>query len=187
MSLPTGLHTGNSLRNLVNLIYTRAGIINKALGTSFSADQGLVDALADCEGLSTIEDFTKAVEAYEEENGPALTGIAITVETITFSSLPATDDPEMIRVFTELAAKMNQQALGQKRIQAKAVNEENEKYTLRTWLTRLGMNGPEYKETRRVLMKNLSGHAAFRTEADKQRWMERQAEKRAAAKEVTEE
>ena len=39
-------------------------------------------------------------------------------------------------------------------------------------------------------MENLSGHAAFRTEADKQRWMERQTEKRAAAKmaeEVTEE
>ena len=126
------------------------------------------------------------VEAYEEENGSALTGIAITVETITFSSLPATDNPEMIRVFTELAAKMNQQALDQKRIQAKAVNEENEKYALRTWLTRLGMNGPEYKETRRILMKNLSGNAAFRTDADKQRWMERQAEKRAAAAEEAE-
>ena len=85
---------------------------------------------------------------------------------------------------------MNKQALEQKRIHAKAVNEENEKYALRIWLTRLGMNGPEYKGTRKVLMENLSGHAAFRTEADKQRWMERQTEKRAAAKtaeEVTEE
>ena len=186
VSLPTARHTGNTLRNLVNLIYTRAGLINKALGTNFSADQGLVDALAECEGLSTVGGFTKVVEAYEEENGSALTRIAITVETITFSSLPAKDNPEMIRVFTELAAKMNQQALDQKRIQAKAVNEENEKYALRTWLTRLGMNGPEYKETRRILMKNLSGNAAFRTDADKQRWMERQAEKRAAAAEEAE-
>lgn len=186
VSLPTDRHTGNTLRNLINLIYTRAGLINKALGTSFSADQGLVNALAESESLSTVEDFTKAVKAYEGEHGPALMGIKITAETITFSTLPETDSPETIRAFTELVAKMNQQALEQKRIQAKAVNEENEKYALRTWLTRLGMNGPEHKETRKVLMKNLSGNAAFRTEEDKKRWMERQAERRAAATEEAE-
>ena len=75
---------------------------------------------------------------------------------------------------------MNKMALEQKRIQAKAVNEENEKYALRIWLTRLGMNGPEHKEARRVLMENLTGHCAFRTEADKLRWQERQAAKRDA-------
>ena len=77
---------------------------------------------------------------------------------------------------------MTRQALDQKRIQAKEVNEENEKYALRIWLTRLGMNGAEYKTTRKILMQNLSGHSAFRTEAEKQRWMDKQAEKRAAAK-----
>lgn len=186
VSLPTERHTGNTLRNLVNLIYTRAGLINKALGTNFSADQGLVDALAESDSLSTAEDFTKAVKAYEEEHGPALSGITITQDVITFSSLPATDDQETIYAFMGLAAKMNQQALDQKRIQVKPVDEENEKYALRTWLTRLGMNGPEYKETRKVLMKNLSGNAAFRTEEDKKRWMERQAQKRVAATEEAE-
>lgn len=42
------------------------------------------------------------------------------------------------------------------------------------------MNGPEYKEERRILMENLSGHAAFRTEEDKVRWQARQNEKRDA-------
>ena len=190
VSLPTTRHTGNTLRNLVNLVYTRAGLINKALGTRFAAEKELTEVLAEAEWIYTAEDFRLALASYEEEHGPALTGITITPETITFSTLPETNKPETIKAFTELVAMMNKQALEQKRIHAKVVNEENEKYALRIWLTRLGMNGPEYKGTRKVLMENLSGHAAFHTEADKQRWMERQAEKRAAAKtaeEVTEE
>ena len=189
VSVPTARHTGNSLRNLVNLIYTRAGLINKALGTGFAAEQGLVDALGENEGLRTTDDFRKAVAAYEDEHGPALSGITITPEEISFSSLPETTDPDCLKAFTELTAMMNKQALDQKRIQAKAVNEENEKYALRIWLTRLGMNGAEYKTTRKILMENLSGHSAFRTEAEKERWTQRQAEKREAARaarEVTE-
>ena len=69
------------------------------------------------------------------------------------------------------------------------MNEQNEKYALRIWLTRLGMNGAEYKTTRKILMENLSGHSAFRTEAEKERWTQRQAERKEAARaarEVTE-
>ena len=77
---------------------------------------------------------------------------------------------------------MNKQAIDQQRVQAKAVNEENEKYALRIWLTRLGMNGPEFKTTRKVLMENLTGHSAFRTPAEEAKWKARQAEKREALK-----
>ena len=77
---------------------------------------------------------------------------------------------------------MNKQALGQKRIIAKAVNEENEKYAIRIWLTRLGMNGNEFKSDRKALIANLSGHCAFRTHAEEEKWKKRQAEKREALK-----
>ena len=180
VSLPTRDHNANSLRNLVNLIFTRAGLINKALGSGFAAEQGLVDALSGREELRTAADFCKALAAYEDEHGPALTGITITPEVISFSSLPENADPEHMKAFTELVAMMNQQALTQKRIQAKAVNWENEKYALRIWLTRLGMNGAAYKTTRKILMENLFGHSAFRTEAEKQRWIARQAERKEA-------
>ena len=185
VSLPVGGHNGATLRNLVNLVFTRAGLINRALGTDLSAEKGLVDALAKEEGIRTAEDLLRMVAGYEKENGTALSGIAFKPERISFSTLPEDSAAEKIRAFTELVSMMNRQALKQKRIQAKAVNEENEKYALRIWLTRLGMNGPEFKETRRILMENLSGNAAFRTEADKQKWMERQGQKRRAAEEVT--
>ena len=78
---------------------------------------------------------------------------------------------------------MNQQAMSQKRIQAKDVDDEDEKYALRTWLLRLGMNGPrDLKETRKILMENLSGHAAFRTDEEAQKFLAREKAKRDALK-----
>ena len=182
VSLPLTRHTGASLRNLINLIYTRASLLNKALGTSFRVEQGLTDSLQDDACILTVESLLSAIAAYEDEHGKVLDGITITPEEISFTSLPETTEPERLRAFTELVAMMNKQAIEQKRVQAKAVNEENEKYALRIWLTRLGMNGPEFKTTRKVLMENLTGHSAFRTPAEEAKWKARQAEKREALK-----
>ena len=182
VSLPTTRHTGATLRNLINLVYTRASLLNKALGTSFRVEPGLTDALQDDACILTVESLLTAISAYEDEHGKALGGITITPDEISFTSLPETTEPERLRAFTELVAMMNKQAIDQKRVQAKAVNEENEKYALRIWLTRLGMNGPEFKTTRKVLMENLTGHTAFRTPADEAKWKARQAEKREALK-----
>ena len=189
VEVPMTNHTGSSIRNLINLVYTRADLLNKALGTSFRVDAGLIQALKDEASILTKESLLAAIAAYEDEHSKAIDGLAITQERITFGTLPETNDAEVLRTFTILCGMMNKQALDQKRIQAKTVNEENEKYALRIWLTRLGMNGPEYKEARRILMANLTGHSAFRTEAEKERWLQRQAEKREAQKtseEVTE-
>ena len=182
VSLPLTRHTGASLRNLINLVYTRASLLNKALGTSFRVEQGLTDSLQDDACILTVESLLSAIAAYEDEHGKVLDGITITPEEISITSLPETTEPERLRAFTELVAMMNKQAIEQKRVQAKAVNEENEKYALRIWLTRLGMNGPEFKTTRKVLMENLTGHSAFRTPAEEAKWKARQAEKREALK-----
>ena len=175
-------HTGTSLRNLINLLYTREGLINKALGTSFRVDEGLTKALQDNACTLTTESLLGAVAAYESEHGKAIDGLSFTKERITFTGLPETDDAAKMRTFTILCGMMNKQALDQKRIQAKVVSDENEKYALRIWLTRLGMNGPEYKEARGVLMENLTGNSAFRTKAEEEKWKARQAKKREAAK-----
>ena len=175
-------HTGATLRNLINLIYTRAGLLNKALGTGFRVDEELIEALKDDTCTQTTESLLQAIGDFETEHGKAIDGLTFTPEGITFSSLPETEDAEKLRTFTTLCGMMNKQALEQKRIQAKAVNEENEKYALRIWLTRLGMNGAEFKEARKILMANLTGHCAFRTPAEEAKWKARQAEKREALK-----
>ena len=182
VEVPMKNHTGATLRNLIYLIYTRAGLINKALGTGFRVDEALVEALKDEACALTKEALLQAIGDFETEHGKAIDGLAITPEGITFSTLPETGDAETLQTFTVLCGMMNKQAMDQKRIQAKAVNEENEKYALRIWLTRLGMNGPEFKDARRVLMANLGGNCAFRTPVEEEKWKVRQAEKREASK-----
>ena len=182
VTLPMVRHTGTSLRNLVNLIYTRAGLLNKALGTAFRVDEGLVKALQNDACVLSLDRLFETVEAYENRHGKAADGLCVEPDKLTFSTLPETDDPAVLRTFTTLCAMMNKQAITQQRIQAKEISEENEKYAMRIWLLRLGMNGPEYKEERRILMERLSGHAAFRTEDDRLRWQEKQNGKRDALK-----
>lgn len=189
VTLPMARHTGMSLRNLINLIYTRAGLLNKALGTAFRVDEGLVKTMQDDACVLTLDRLFETVEAYETQHGKAANGLVIEPDKLTFSTLPETDDPAVLRAFTTLCAMMNKQAITQQRIQAKVVTAENEKYAMRIWLLRLGMNGPEYKEERRILMRKLSGHCAFRTEDDRLRWQAKQNEKRdalRAAKQITE-
>ena len=182
VTLPMARHTGTSLRNLINLIYTRSGLLNKALGTAFRVDDGLVNVLQNDACVLTIDRLFETVEAYENHYGKAANGLCVEPERLTFSTLPETDDPAVMKTFTTLCAMMNKQAIAQQRIQAKAVATDNEKYAMRVWLLRLGMNGPEYKEERRILMEKLSGHAAFRTEDDRLRWQEKQNGKRDALK-----
>lgn len=53
-------------------------------------------------------------------------------------------------------------AKNQSRINRKPDTSDNPKYTMRCYLLRLGMIGAEYKSTRKVLLRNLSGSSAFR-------------------------
>ncbi len=180
VTLPIARHTGTTLRNLINLLYTRAPLLNKALGTAFRVDASLIEALRDDACILTLDRLFETVGAYEDHHGKAADGLVIEPDKLTFSTLPETDDPAVLRTFTTLFAMMNKQALAQSRIQAKEITGENEKYAMRIWLLRLGMNGPEYKDERRILMQNLSGNCAFRTEEEKARWQQKQNEKRDA-------
>ena len=182
LAFPVSQHNGVTLRNLVNLIYSRGKLIGKATGGHFHVEEGLVEKLKDDSCTFAIMNFINAVSDYETEHGAALEGLKITTEKVIFTGFPTAPDHEHLTAFGHLAILMNQQAISQKRIQAKDVNDENEKYALRTWLLRLGMNGPDFKETRKLLMEKLSGHAAFRTDEEAQKFLAREKAKRDALK-----
>lgn len=182
LAFPVSQHNGVTLRNLVNLLFSRGKLIGKATGGHFHVEDGLVEKLKDDSCTFAIMNFINAVSDYETEHGAALEGLKITTEKVTFTGFPTAPDHEHLTAFAQLAVLMNQQAISQKRIQAKDVNDENEKYALRTWLLRLGMNGPDFKETRKILMENLSGHAAFRTDEEAQKFLAREKAKRDALK-----
>ena len=53
-------------------------------------------------------------------------------------------------------------SIAKKRVQAKEKEVDNEKYAFRCFLLRLGFIGSEFKEDRKILLKNLEGSSAFR-------------------------
>ena len=178
IELPLSGHTGGTLRNLINLIHSRASLINKATGSAFFIDRGITDLLADDGNIVAVDVLKKVVRDYENEHKGSVKGFELTSDRICFTGFPEYSDNLTLKAWMDLASLMNKQALEQKRIQAKTVSEENEKYSFRIWLIRLGMNGDEYKRTRKLLMKNLSGHSAFRTEEEIGRAKEKAQKKR---------
>lgn len=185
ISAPISHHTGISLRNLVNLIYSRGQLISKATGGNFSVEHGLTDHLATETGMETVEAFLSALTAYNTEHETkGLIGIEMTSEEVKFTGFPQVerDDAGRILAFQQLAAAMVKQALTQKRIQAKTVDDTSEKYALRVWLLRLGMKGDAYKTTRKLLLNNLSGSAAFSSADKAQAFLAKEKAKREAAR-----
>ena len=176
VSLPMKDMTAEGLKNLIFLIRSKQYLIGRAFAEDvFRIPTALVEALGSAE-VSDTETFLQAFQSHAEE----CRGISFQDGTVTFT-LPTISDPDMIKAFTHLAAAMVHQAKEQKRISPKETIEENEKYYMRIWLLRLGFGGAEGKEIRDLLLKNLKGNSAFRTEENKQRWQEaRRNEKEAA-------
>ena len=170
ISLPLEGHSGRSLRNLIFLLYSRGHLISKSTGGDFGADDDLVEELKIASEYPTANGLIEHIRKFEAGNGKAVRGIEITEDKVVFTGFPVTDDPDEVQAFVHLASLMNRQSIEQNRIQTKPVDETNEKYSMRTWLLRIGMNGDEFKETRSILMKRLDGHTAFRTPADAERW-----------------
>ena len=178
IDLPIGRHTGVSLRNLVNLLYSRGDQVSKATGGKFGAEEKLVEVLKDDACTYSVANFLKVLNDFESQNGEALYGVRITEDRVSFCGFPVAPDKAHLTAFGQLAVLMNNQAIQQKRIQAKAVDTTNEKYALRIWLVRMGMGGDEYKASRKILMERLSGHTAFRTPADAEKAKEKAQKKR---------
>jgi len=82
---------------------------------------------------------------------------------IEFGWFRPTDDQVEIAAYYQLVQGLCELARTQKRVSATEQEVENEKYAFRCFLLRLGFIGSEYKEARKILLKNLSGNAAFRT------------------------
>lgn len=72
-----------------------------------------------------------------------------------------TDDAPAYQQFVD---KLVQYAISHKRIISEPHEEINEKYAFRCFLLRLGFIGPEYKAQRKVLLRNLTGSAAFKNQ-----------------------
>ena len=81
---------------------------------------------------------------------------------IEFGWFRPTDDQAELAAYYQLVRGLCELARIQKRVSESEQQVENEKYAFRCFLLRLGFIGQDYKDSRRVLLKRLTGNAAFR-------------------------
>ncbi len=159
VKIPLEGYDGKSLINLLRMTYSKQHLIKKAL----ELDIDLVDeesiTASEQERMVASDNLKQALE------GVRCPGIDFDCakETITFKLVTGGNNPEKVQAATQLLGLINTYARQQKRnVATKVKPTDNEKYTLRTWLLRLGMIGDEYKTSRKLLLQNLSGNASFR-------------------------
>jgi len=77
--------------------------------------------------------------------------------TVEFRVFNSTTHAGELKTAIQFVLAITAQALSQKTTQS-----DNEKYTFRTWLLRLGMIGEEFATARKFLLRNLEGNGAWR-------------------------
>lgn len=76
-----------------------------------------------------------------------------------FETLPAAEE---VKAYNHFIFALCEMAINQKRITVKEKEVENEKYAFRCFLLRLGFIGKDYKDERKILLRNLTGSSAFK-------------------------
>ena len=135
---------------------------------------------------SAIDNLHKLVDAkatlMRKALGAARLDIEITEETVSFPWWDTLPEPEDTQAYTKFLAAICGMAKEAKRVLAKETEVESEKYAFRCFLLRLGFIGNDSKAERRILLRNLSGHSAFRNKAEEEKFKANQKAKRNAAK-----
>jgi len=70
--------------------------------------------------------------------------------------------PDEVKAYMNLVTALCRMAKTSTRVNGSKKPVENEKYAFRCFLLRLGFIGDEYKEARKILLRNFSGSSAFK-------------------------
>lgn len=84
---------------------------------------------------------------------------------VTFNWFDQVDADDAL-AYQQFVDKLVQYAISHQRIMSEPHEESNEKYAFRCFLLRLGFIGPKFKDQRKVLLRNLTGSAAFKNQGD---------------------
>lgn len=173
-------HTPNTLKNLVNLIAAKEELIYKSLEIDpervrycKKVNKTLIETI-NKKKPKTLKDLADIwYSEYGAENrsrhyhSSRYHGLNLhstfTKGTIEFRLFNGTLHAGKIRSYIVFCLAISHQALTQKSASARRTHTDNEKYTFRCWLLRLGLIGDEFKNCRQHLMKALDGDAAWRT------------------------
>lgn len=171
-------HTAKTLRNLVNIMTAKEDILFKALGVSQNradrwckkTEEGFVANLnrrkpTTESGIERLwyNGASRRTTHYDISRYHALNLHSLWQgKGIEFRCFNGTTHAGKIKTYIQLCLAISHQALTQNAASARKTASTNEKYTMRTWLLRMGMIGDEFKTARQFLLEKLNGDIAFK-------------------------
>ena len=178
-------HNRQSLKNLIGIMYSKEDILFKALQVSearasrwcqkvrepmlLQARQLSSDETKDLTQLEQVwyEGHINRTEHYNWTRYYALNLHSVfyrgTVEWRCFNS---TLHAGKVAAYVNLCLAISAQAIAQRSTVMRKTHSDNELFTFRVWLVRLGLNGDEFKHTRDHLLAHLEGDRAWRKDKD---------------------
>ncbi|RUS44569.1 hypothetical protein [Cohnella sp. AR92] len=161
VTVPLEGHTAQTLRNLVNLIFSRQVLIAKAVGFNGNIiDEGFITAIQDPSLDTDEKQMSKIAEL--QYLCPGIT-FDFDKQMLAFKFFLGEQTTETVQAYTQFVALLNHTAKKLKYASSKSKETDNDKFTFRLFLIRLGMVGDEYKIARKVLLDKLEGNSAFRS------------------------
>ena len=94
--------------------------------------------------------------------------LEVTDERVSFPWFHRDLTPDEVQTYMSFIANLCAMAKNAKRITATEKQVDNEKYAFRCFLLRLGFIGSEYKTQRKILLRNLTGSSAFKSDSQKE-------------------
>lgn len=88
--------------------------------------------------------------------------IKVTDEEITFPWFKLTGISGEAEAYSQFIAALCQMATEQKRVLDKPYDGDNDRFTMRIFMVRLGMKGPQFALARKLMMRNLEGNSGWR-------------------------
>lgn len=172
-------HTPRSLRNFINIIYSRNDLLYNSLQIEANRiryckalDKNLVERMKKKKPTSfeEIEDiwyqgYYQGRNRYYHDSRYHFLNLHSFfngVGTVELRGFNGTLHAGKIRTYILLSLAINNQALNQKSASTKKPQIENPKFAMRTWLNRIGFIGEDFKNPREHLVKHLEGSAAWR-------------------------
>ena len=135
-------HNRQSLKNLLSIMYSKEDLLFKALKTN----------------PARVNRWCQRVRE------PMLQRVYRgTIEWRCFNS---TLHAGRAKAYVNLCLAMSAQAIAQRTSVMRKTVSDNELFTFRVWLVRMGLNGDEFKNTRDHLLANLEGDRAWRYDKD---------------------
>lgn len=170
-------HNARSLKNLVNIMYSKQDILYRALKMhdarankwAKKISPVLVDRFKKIKsegGDARFAWYGDNGSHYAKYDNSRYHGLNLhsvwQTGTCEFRLFNSTTHAGRAKAYIQFCLAVSAQAINSKSSRSTVTVSDNEKYTFRTWLLRLGLIGDEFKTARTHLLANLEGDSAWR-------------------------